>query len=255
MARRKRINPKDATIIELSNALVLNGQAQREGPKFKKWTKHDLKQIKPLTPTQNTMFHDFFQGQNIVAYGTAGTGKSYVRLYLAFSELLRPESPFKHIILVRSAVPTRDLGFMPGTLEEKIRLYELPYVNIVTDLFGRHSTYYDMKDVQPSLLHFSTTSYVRSLTWDNAIIIADECQNMTFHEINSVMTRLGENSRIIFAGDAIQTDINKKGEQSGIQRLISVRSKMKEFSVVQFTKYDIVRSKIVKSWIEATEEC
>lgn len=250
MGRRKS-NNKNNTITELSDALILNGQAMREGPRQKKWSKHDLKAVKPLTPTQEAMFHDFIVGKNIVAHGTAGTGKSFIALYLAFNELFRESKP-RRVIIVRSAVATRDIGFMPGTLEEKTAVYERPYVDMLGLLFGRYSTYQDMKDL--GVVEFQTTSFLRGLTWDDAIIVVDECQNMTFHEINSIMTRLGMNSRIIFTGDAIQSDLNKRTDKPGIDRLIKVTETMEQFSVIKFTRYDIVRSDIVRAWIEACED-
>ncbi len=238
----------------LEKALIENGKAMELGPRKKKWTTHDLKNIKPLTPAQEDMFHAMFNDFNLCAHGTAGTGKTFVALYLAFSEMLRHDSPYNHIILIRSAVSTRDIGFMPGTLEEKTAFYELPYEDMCATLFGRLSTYNDMKEA--GIVRFLTTSFIRGLTWDNAIVIVDEGQNMTFHEINSVMTRLGENSRIIFTGDMLQTDLLKgsSAERSGMERFIQIIKKMKEFTNVEFTRHDIVRSQFVKSWIIASED-
>lgn len=251
MGKRRSNKGHTATIVELTNALALNGQAMREGPKIKTWSKHSLKSIKPLTPTQDDMFHAFLNGKDIVAHGSAGTGKSYIALYLAFNEMLRDPETYRKVIIVRSAVATRDLGFMPGTLEEKTALYEQPYRDILCDLFGRYSTYQDMKDAD--LITFMTTSFLRGLTWNNAIVIVDECQNMSLHEINSVMTRLGKNSRIIFTGDGQQSDLNARREKSGIDTLIQVATEMDDFSIIRFTPHDIVRSERVKSWITALE--
>jgi phosphate starvation-inducible PhoH-like protein len=168
-------------------------------------------------------------------------------------DILDGSLPQKQLVVVRSAVATRDLGFMPGTLEEKTSLFEIPYRDILADLFGRPATYDNMKEA--GLIRFVTTSYIRGLTWDNSIIIVDEAQNLTWHEINSVMTRIGENSRIVFTGDLIQTDLNKKtSEKTGMQRLLATASKMSQFSTVQFTSDDIVRSELVKDWIIASEQ-
>lgn len=234
--------------------LVVNNQrAMSEGPKPKKWSSHDLKRIKPLTPTQEDMFKAWFQGDNVVAHGSAGTGKTFLAMYLALYEQLERREQQK-IIVVRSAVPTREVGHLPGTLEEKTALYELPYHDICHELIGRRSTYQDMKDA--GLIEFMTTSFIRGLTWDNAIIIVEEGENMTFHEIDSVMTRVGENSRVIFTGDLVQTDLDgsRKNGACGMGRFLNVVDRMDAFASIKFTPDDIVRSHFVKSWIVASQE-
>jgi phosphate starvation-inducible protein PhoH len=249
---RKRKHNRHAQIIDLTEALVRNGRAIQEGPKRKTWTKHDLNHIRPLTAAQEEMFRAFFEGKHICAHGSAGTGKTFIAIYLALNEMLHSQT-IERIIIVRSAVPTRDMGFMPGTLEEKEALYELPYAEMFAELLGRRNSYQDMKEAD--VVRFCTTSYVRGLTWDNAIIIIDEGQNMSFHEIDSIVTRLGQNSRLIFAGDQRQSDLhNRRNEQSGMDTFIKVTERMPSFSVIHFTKHDIVRSAFVKSWICACEE-
>lgn len=250
--RAKRSNNKNAELEHLSLALTLNGRAMEDGPKRKHWSAHDIKHITPLTATQEDMFHSWFNGYNICAHGSAGTGKTFLALYLAMHSLLDRREQ-NRIIIVRSAVATRDVGFLPGTLEEKTALYELPYHDIMWELIGRASTYQDMKDA--NIIEFMTTSFIRGLTWDNAIVIMDEAQNMTFHELDSVMTRLGENSRIIVTGDIRQTDLDgkKNGASCGMGNFVKVVEGMKEFSTLHFTVNDIVRSSIVKSWIMASE--
>lgn len=248
---KKRRNGRQAVVETLELALVNNGRAMEENQKRKRWSIHDIKKVKPLTPTQDDMFHAWYNNQHICAHGSPGTGKSFLSLYLAITEVLEKQQ--QRIIIVRSAVPTREVGFFPGTLEEKVSEYELPYHDIMYELIGRKSTYQDMKDA--GLIEFKTTSFLRSLTWDNSIIIVDEAQNMSIHEINSIMTRLGENSRIMFLGDIKQTDLDgKKSGVTGMPEALKVIDIMKEFETVQFTKYDIVRSDFVKSWITASEE-
>ncbi len=248
-SRRVRQTEEQADIYLINN----NKKAMVEGPNKKTWSKFDLKSIKPLTDNQHNMFAQYFQDDQLVAFGSAGTGKSYLAFYLAMCDVLDGNRPQTHIVIVRSAVATRDLGYMPGTLEEKTSLFEIPYRDILADLFGRYSTYDNMKEA--GLIRFVTTSYIRGLTWDNAVIIVDEAQNLTWHEINSVMTRIGDNSRVIFTGDMLQTDLNKRTtEKTGMQRLIATASKMPQFSSVQFTSADIVRSELVKAWIVASEQ-
>lgn len=240
-------------IVELTQALYLNGKAAQEGPKRKTWSRHDLKHVKPLTPAQEEMFEAFADGQHIFAHGSAGTGKSFVALYLALTEYFRVESEVEKIIIVRSAVPTREIGFTPGTEAEKLAVYEQPYKDIFADLIGRYSTYDDMKEAR--IVQFTSTSFIRGVTWDNAIIVFDEIQNANWEEINTVLTRVGSNSRIILCGDVKQNDlIYRKADKSGITTLLDVTKKMPSFSTVTFSRHDIVRSEFVKQFVIACEE-
>ena len=248
MSRKKTSRRKNETKF-LEDALRHNGSAKRNGPKHKTWSTHDLKTIKPLTPSQQDVFHAFYNYDHICAHGTAGTGKTYLAFYLAINEILNPTTPQDRIIVVRSVVPTRDIGFLPGDLSEKISVYESPYRDICAELVGRRSTYDDMKGA--GLIQFMPTSFVRGLTWDDAIVIVEECQNMTFHEINSIVTRLGKNSRIIFTGDTNQTDL--RPVECGMDRLLKTIDNIQSFAMVEFGHNDIVRSDIVKSWIVAAE--
>jgi phosphate starvation-inducible protein PhoH len=249
---KKRRSGHKAELERLELALCLNGAAQEEGPKRKHWSMHDLKTIKPLTPTQEDLFHAWYNGDNLCAHGSAGTGKTFLALYLALQEVLKQNH--SRVIIVRSAVTTRDVGFLPGTLEEKIMQFEAPYHDILWELVGRPSTYQDMKD--QGLIEFHSTSFLRGLTWDNAIVIVDEAENLTFHEIDNVMTRLGENTRVIFTGDTKQTDLDgsKKLGQEGLTQAMQVFENMEGFSCIKFNYHDIVRGDLVKSWIMACEE-
>ncbi len=227
-----------------------NAMAQQEGPTRKTWSIHDLKTVKPLTPNQEIVFHDFFSGDNVCIHGSAGTGKTFCAAYLALAEMLDKDSPIDKIVIVRSAVPARDIGFLPGTLEEKIAVYEQPYIDIFSELLGRPASYQNMKAARK--VEFYTTSYLRGLTWDDTIVIVDEAQNMTMTEIDSIMTRLGCNTRIILCGDTkYQQDLRR--ENTGIHQLVKVAERMAGFSVVEFTVEDIVRSNLVKQWIMARE--
>lgn len=236
----------------LKQALYANGIAHEEGPRKKTWSTKDLKHIKPITAAQEEMFHTWFQGKHLCASGSAGTGKTFLAFYLALNEVLAGKA--QKIIIVRSTVATRDIGFLPGTIEEKTAMYELPYHDIAWELVGRASTYENMK--QAGIIEFMITSFVRGLTWDNAIVIIDEGQNMTFHEINSVMTRIGNNTRIIMTGDTKQTDLTEGKKHLGLEGMsqaIKVFENMDAFASIHFTKHDIVRSEFVKSWIIACE--
>lgn len=250
---RKTRSKKDKKIEELNELVDNNTKARIEGPKKKHFSIHDLRTIKPLTATQHSMFESYFQGNHILAHGTPGTGKSFISLFLGLSDLLDKRSGADKIIIVRSAVSTRDIGALPGEIEEKLAPYEAPYVDIVNNLLGKYDAYNTMKSL--GCIEFVPTSFIRGLTWDNAIIIIDEIQNMNFHEINSVITRTGENSRIIACGDVAQNDLfNIKNDQSGLPKLIDVVRKSNVFDEMIFTRHDIVRSNFVKKWICAVED-
>lgn len=243
---------KQRRINELSQMLANNVVAINTEPKRKTWTKHDMKLVQPRTDRQADMFRAYADGLNIAATGSAGTGKTFLGLTLAMNSVLDPQAPQDRVIIVRSVVPTRDIGFLPGTAEEKVAVYEQPYKDILTELFGRAATYDNMKE--EGLIEFTPTSFIRGLTWDNAVVLIDECQNLTDHEINSVMTRLGEDTRVIFAGDLVQNDLDgRRGNESGFAKAMKILSKIEEFATVVFGVEDIVRSALVKKWIMAYE--
>lgn len=227
--------------------------ARAEGPKKKSWTHHDILNIQPMTPRQKDMFQLYLQGSQVVAYGSAGTGKTFLAMYLALRDIIDKSTPQNGLIIVRSAVASREVGHLPGDLNEKMAQFEVPYQNICHELFGKPSTYENMKEA--GLVEFVSTSHIRGITWDDKIVVVDESQNLTWHEINSVMTRVGRNTRVIFAGDIVQSDLNhRKNDVSGMARLLRTADRMKEFTSVKFTTDDIVRSALVKSWIIATEQ-
>ena len=235
----------------MKNVISENGKAT-ENKRIKKWSKYDIINLKAKTHNQQLMVHEFINNQHICAYGSAGTGKTLMGMYLGFSELLQENSTIEKIIIVRSTVPSRDQGFLPGTEEEKKAIYELPYKDMCAFLFGKANTYDDMKE--SGKIQFVSTSYVRGLTWDNSIIIVDELQNLTFQEIDSIFTRIGKNSRMILLGDIKQTDLCKKNDQSGMSNFIQIIKNIKEFSMIEFTPLDILRSNIVKKYLIIKEE-
>lgn len=255
MSRKRAIKAaKHSTTFELSQALVNNCKAWEEGPKRKSWSRHDLRTIRPQTAAQEDMFHAYINNYNICGYGVAGSGKSFLALYLALTDLFDEKTDIDRVIIVRSIVSTRDPGHLPGTLEEKVAPHESTYHDILYELIGKTSTYQDMKDA--GLIEFHSSSFVRGITWNNAIIIIDEAQNMTLHEFNSVITRLGKNTKLIVLGDIQQNDlIYSKKETSGFVDVLRVLEYMnKEIAMIQFTIHDIVRGAFVKSWICAREE-
>lgn len=208
-----------------------------------------LKDIEPKTANQEQLFHSFFSEKNILLHGCAGTGKSYCALFLALKELF--EGRYDKIIIVRSIVPTRDVGFLPGTLQEKIAMYEEPYAEIVDDILGRKGAYEELK--RDEVLQFKCTSFLRGVSWANALVIADEIQNCTWHEITSLVTRMGEGSRLILLGDREQNDLSqhRKTEQSGLESMIRVCHNMDSFDVVEFGVHDVVRSALVREFLTA----
>jgi phosphate starvation-inducible protein PhoH len=216
--------------------------------------KFAMRKIKPLTPAQVDLFESYYEGYNIAAIGTAGTGKTMCATYLALSDVLK-KGEYEKVVIIRSAVQTREQGFMPGSQAQKEAVFEAPYTDIVNDLFNRKDAYQVLKT--KGMIEFKTSSFVRGLTFDNAIIIVDECQSMTYHELDSIITRVGESSKIIFCGDTRQDDLQQsknRADISGLHDFIRVLDHVHIFDVVNFGVEDIVRSGLVKEYIIAKEK-
>ena len=209
------------------------------------------KSFSPITRNQKKVF-DYFSNNHRVLHGMAGTGKSFLSLYLSLQAILAKKSPYLKIVVIRSAVPTRDIGFLPGSLKEKIEAYEEPYKIIVSEIFGRGDAYGILKN--KGQIEFVTTSYLRGITLDDCIVIVDEFQNCTFQELDTIITRIGENGKIIFSGDYRQSDLDKSRERAGMIKFLDILEKMYEFEFVEFDAEDIVRSGLVKSYIIAKSE-
>lgn len=205
-----------------------------------------LRKINPITPNQIKTFDSFENNNNLFLHGYAGTGKTFIATYLSLREILSGNE-FDKLTIIRSAVPSRDMGFMPGSLTEKTRLFEAPYHEIVNDLFGRGDAYEILKIKRK--IEFLTTSYIRGTTMDRSIILVDECQNMVFQELNTIITRVGSSSKIIFCGDYRQTDLNSRNELSGITYFSKIIKTMNYFNFIEFNEKDIVRSDLVKDYI------
>ena len=211
----------------------------------------ELYTYEPLTENQKKAYNSWDDGDHLCLTGTAGTGKTFVALYLALESILEKQGPHHKITVIRSVVPTRDMGYLPGTKEEKQEVFETPYKNIMVELLGDDSPYRRL--VHNHQLQFITTSYIRGMTIDNSIIIVDEMQNLNFHELDSVITRVGHNCRLIFCGDYHQSDFKEGGEREGIMKFMRIIESMKDFTIVNFGWEDIVRSDFVRDYIMAKE--
>ena len=209
--------------------------------------------IKPITDNQKLVFGSWKKGQNQFLFGAAGTGKTFISLYLALQEVLDLKNPYDNVILVRSLIPTREIGFLPGDEEDKAALYQVPYQNMVQFMFEMpneqsFNNLYDKLKNQGTLF-FLSTSFLRGLTFDNAIIIVDECQNMNFHELDTIVTRVGQDSKIVFCGDFDQSDLVRTNEKNGLHDFLRILEEMEEFHCCEFTIGDIVRSGFVRSYL------
>ena len=214
-----------------------------------------LLDIEPITDNQKKLFDSYAEGKHLVAYGTAGTGKTFISLYNALADVLDETTPYERIYLVRSLVSTREIGFLPGDHEDKADIYQIPYKNMVKYMF-QMPTDADFEMLYGNLkaqetIKFWSTSFIRGTTLDNAIVIVDEFQNLNFHELDSIITRVGENSRIIFCGDASQSDLVKTNDRNGIHDFLNILRKMPSFDIIEFGIDDIVRSGLVKEYIIA----
>ena len=214
-----------------------------------------LLNIEPLTPAQDKVFADWSNDKNLYLYGAAGTGKTFVALYLALKAVLDEKTPYDKIYIVRSLVATREIGFLPGDHEDKSFLYQIPYKHMVKYMFEMpdddsfENLYHNLK-VQDTI-SFWSTSFIRGTTLDRSIVIVDECQNLNFHELDSIMTRVGEDTKIIFSGDALQSDLVKTNERNGVYNFLGIIRTMEEFGVTEFGIPDIVRSGLIRSYLIA----
>ena len=214
-----------------------------------------LVDISPLTDNQKILFDSYNQQKNVVAYGVAGTGKTFITLYNALKDVLDETTPYERVYIVRSLVSTREIGFLPGDHEDKADIYQIPYKHMVKYMFQMPSDadfemlYGNLRSQET--IKFWSTSFIRGTTLDNAIIIVDEFQNLNFHELDSIITRVGENSKICFCVDATQSDLTKTNDRNGIVDFMNILRKMVSFDIIEFDVNDIVRSGLVKEYIVA----
>ena len=216
----------------------------------------DLVKIEPITDNQKLVFEGHKAGKNGFFFGCAGTGKTFVSLYLALQDVLKHGTPYDRVVIVRSLIPTREIGFLPGDEEDKAALYQVPYQNMVQFMFEQPNEQafkmlYDRLKSQGSL-YFLSTSFLRGLTFDNTIIIVDECQNLNFHELDTITKRVGQDSRIVFCGDFFQTDLLKTGDKNGLHDFLRILEEMKDFNCTEFNIGDIVRSGFVRDYLIQT---
>ena len=242
MATKRKITPQESSQPELRDIKTSNALRVKID---------DLKTFQPLTDNQKKFFDAYKRGDYFVAlHGVAGTGKTFCALYKALEEVLDKSNPFNKIIIVRSAVQSREIGHLPGDVTEKMEIYQQPYVQICDTLFGRRDAYSRLEE--QGYIDFISTSFIRGMSFDDAIIIVDEMQNLTFEEIDTVMTRVGYRSKIIWCGDYRQTDLNRrKNDMSGILKFFDIAMHMESFTRIEFTVEDIVRSSLVKDYIMA----
>ena len=247
MARRKRAEQPIGV-----------GLTTRQMKRKKPLSSEYLVDIEPLTDNQRKLFDSYKDQKHIVAYGCAGTGKTFITLYNAIQDVLNERSPYEKVYIVRSLVATREIGFLPGSHDDKADIYQIPYKNMVKYMFQLSSDadfemlYGNLKSQET--IKFWSTSFLRGTTLDNAIIIVDEFQNLNFHELDSIITRVGENTKIMFCGDATQSDLQKTNERNGIVDFMAVLRKMPSFDIIEFGVDDIVRSGLVKEYIVAKME-
>lgn len=204
-----------------------------------------------ITSNQQIAYEAFKDGDHIVLCGSAGTGKTFVGMYLALQDVLDKSYDQEKLVIVRSVVPTREMGYLPGSVEEKIDAYVAPYKSIATELFNEKMAYENLE--QQGIIEFVSTSFIRGTTLDNCIVLVDEMQNLTFHELDSIITRVGKNSRIIFSGDYYQSDLKSSSDKKGILDFMNIMEVMNNFTTIEFGWADIVRSDFVRDYIMTKE--
>ena len=237
---------------------VGTGMTAKQMRRKKPYNSEMMVDVQPITANQKIAFKAYEDNKNLFLYGAAGTGKTFITLYMALKQVLNPLTPYNKVVLVRSLVSTREIGFLPGDHEDKSALYQIPYKNMVKYMFelptdNEFEMLWGNLKAQESVTFWST-SFIRGTTLDNSIVIIDESQNLNFHELDSIITRVGEDTKIMFCGDVAQTDLIKTNEKNGILDFQKIITRMPEFEQVEFGVDDIVRSGLVKSYITSKIE-
>lgn len=213
-------------------------------------SKLHLSELKPLTDNQGIAIDSFSKNYNLVLHGVPGSGKSFIAIALCLNEILNNKSG-QQLVIVRSVVPTRDSGYLPGSLEEKEAVYLSPYIAIVNELFHDGNAWKTL--VGAGVIKFISTSYIRGLTLNNSLILVDEFQNCNYHELCSVITRVGKNSKVYFTGDGDQSDFEHERDKNGIIEFIEILDTLKYFKKIEFTWADCVRSGLVRDFLMSKE--
>jgi len=244
MTRKRRSNGNQPPAVELMSKL-----SKRKKPIGQEL----LLDIEPLTDNQRKLFESYDAGKHLVAHGVAGSGKTFLCLFKALQDVLSEHTPYEKIYIVRSLVPTREIGFLPGSHDDKASLYQIPYKNMVKYMFQMPSDadfemlYGNLKAQET--ISFWSTSFIRGTTLDNCIIIVDELENLNFHELDSIITRVGENTKILFCGDASQSDLIRQNEKNGVVDFIKILRQMPSFDIIEFEVADVIRSGLIKEYI------
>ncbi len=236
-----------------NNSLIPAGMSLKQMKRKKPINQEHLITIEPMTDSQIKVFDSWSKDKHLVLHGCAGTGKTFISMYLALKDVLNENTPYQKIYIVRSLVPTREIGFLPGDHEDKSSLYQIPYKNMVKYMFempddNAFEMLYNNLRAQETI-SFWSTSYIRGVTLDDCVIIVDEFSNLNFHELDSMITRAGQNCKIVFAGDYTQSDLVKTNERNGILDFMKILETMDEFDTIEFGIEDIVRSGLVRNYI------
>lgn len=254
MSRRRSSNQRKSKNNVYDNN-TQNQNNQINPPEKNNFSIFDLKRINPLTKNQKTLFEKYNEcsDSSFFLHGSPGTGKSFMALYLSLCDILSEKTEFNKLIIIRSTVPSRDIGFLPGKQNDKISVYETPYYKLFDDMFKFNKSYENLK--KREIVQFLPTSFLRGQTFDNSIILVDESQNFSFGELSTTISRCGNNSKMFICGDLFQNDlIRQRNENSGFSDIFNIVSMMNEFEIIRFTSDDIVRSGFVKSFIVAQEK-
>ena len=236
-----------------SKTIIPYGMSAKQMKRKKPINTELMRSIEPLTSNQQSLFDSYNDNKNLVAYGCAGTGKTFITLYNALRDVLDEKTPYEKIYIVRSLVSTREIGFLPGDHEDKSSLYQIPYKNMVKYMFEM-PTEADFEMLYGNLktqgtISFWSTSFIRGTTLDKAIVLVDEYQNLNFHELDSIITRVGQDSKIMFCGDATQSDLIKTNERNGVSEFMRILRIMPSVDLIEFGIEDIVRSGFVKEYL------
>ena len=236
LAQQTKLNKRERRLLRKQGIILNTGMT--------------IKRITPLTDNQHKAFDAYQNGKHLFLYGTAGTGKTFNALYLSLKDVLKEN--YQRVVIVRSVVPSRNIGFLPGSHIEKSKMYELPYQEICSELFERYEAYSILK--QKEQIDFMTTSFLRGLTFSNSIIVIDECQNLNWQELTTILTRIGNNCRVILCGDIRQSDLESNHGRYDLMKIMDICKKMNTFEFVHMNPNDIVRSGFVKDFILTCEE-